>query len=185
MKTKKLVMNALLIAMHVVLCYFQLNFGNMKINFAGLPIIVGALLFGPVSGMSIGLIGSFMNQMLTYGITATTVLWILPAGTRGLLIGLYAKKKNYKLSTAQMTGIVMLTAFLVTIMNTATMYIDSKIYGYYSFAYVFGAVIPRFIMAIITSIAYVAVVPLLMKPLWQFKFSATPILTAKPMAEKK
>ena len=63
----------------------------MKITVDSLPILVAALLLGPLDGLAVGLIGSFLNQMLTYGLTVTTVLWILPAGIRGLVVGYYAK----------------------------------------------------------------------------------------------
>src|SRR5574344_1123237 len=79
-KTKKLVLYALFTAIHVVLCYASINLGNMKITISGLPIIIGAMLFGPMAGLEIGLLGSLLNQLLTYGLTLTTVLWIIPAG---------------------------------------------------------------------------------------------------------
>ena len=169
MKTKKLVLNALFIAMHVVLCYVSINLGNMVITVSGLPIVIGAMLFGPSAGLEIGLIGSFLNQMLKYGLTPTTILWILPAGVKGLMIGAYAKHKNFKLNVKQMTFITILSAFVVTTMNTAIMYIDSKIYGYYSFAYVFGMIVWRYLSGIVTSIVYVAVIPMLMKHIAVFR----------------
>ena len=163
MKTKRMILKALFIAMHVALCYVSINFGNMVITAAGLPIIIGAMMFGPISGLEIGLMGSFLNQMLKYGFTATTILWILPAGIKGLLIGAYAKHKNYKLNRKQMIFIIALSAVIVTTMNTAVMYIDSKLYGYDSFGYVFGAIIPRYISGILTSIVHLAIIELLMK----------------------
>lgn len=169
MKTKKLVLNALFVAMHVVLCYVSINLGNMVITVSGLPIVIGAMLFGPVAGLEIGLIGSFLNQMLKYGITLTTVLWILPAGVKGLMVGAYAKHKNYKMTVGQMTFITIASALVVTTMNTAVMYIDSKIYGYYSFAYVFGAIVWRYLAGIVTSIIYVAIIPTLMKHISVFR----------------
>ena len=49
------------------------------------------------------------------------------------------------------------------------MYIDSKIYGYYSFAYVFGMIVWRYLSGIVTSIVYVAVIPMLMKHIAVFR----------------
>ena len=40
----------------------------------------------------VGAVGGFLNQMLTYGFTVTTLMWIFPNAVRGLLVGLYAKK---------------------------------------------------------------------------------------------
>ena len=165
MKTKKLVLNALLIAMYVLLSYISLNLANMKITLSGLPIIVGGLLFGPVSGLEIGLLGSFLDQFLRYGITVTTLLWILPAGARGLMIGAYARHYGYRLNYGQTAFIILISAFIVTAMNTAAMYIDSKIYGYYSWMYVFGALTVRLVTAAVTSFVYLLIIPPLLKRL--------------------
>ena len=169
MKTKRLVTAAMLAAMYVVLSLtVTLNLGNMKITLDSLPIIVGAALLGPVDGMLIGLLGSFINQLLTYGFTVSTLLWIIPAGVRGLIIGLYAKKHSFNMTFAQTEFITIVSAIAVTVLNTAVMYIDSKILGYYSYAYVFGAVLPRFISGIIVACVLGAVLPYILKPLRQF-----------------
>ena len=166
MKPKRLVTNAMLIAMYVVLSLVAtINLGNMKFTLDSLPIIVGAALFGPVDGMLIGLLGSFTNQMLTYGFSATTLLWIIPAGVRGLLIGLYAKHHNFDMSFKQTQFITISSALIVTALNTAAMYIDSKIYGYYSAAYVFGGILPRIIAGIIIAFVFGAILPQIIKPL--------------------
>lgn len=166
MKPKRLVTNAMLIAMYVVLSLVAtINAGNMKFTLDSLPIIVGAALFGPVDGMLIGLLGSFTNQMLTYGFSATTLLWIIPAGVRGLLIGLFAKHHNFDMSFKQTQFITISSALIVTVLNTAAMYIDSKIYGYYSFAYVFGGIVPRIIAGIIIAFVFGAILPHILKPI--------------------
>lgn len=165
MKTKKLVLNALFIAMYVMLSYVSLNLANMKITLSGLPIIIGGLLFGPVSGMEIGLLGSFLDQFLRYGVTATTLLWILPAGVRGLMIGAYARHYSYRLNNGQTAFIILFSALVVTAMNTAAMYIDSKLYGYYSWVYVFGSLTLRYVTAAVTSVVYLLIIPPLLKHL--------------------
>ncbi len=166
MKPKRLVTNAMLIAMYVVLSLVAtINAGNMKFTLDSLPIIVGAALFGPVDGMLIGLCGSFINQLITWGLTPTTVLWIIPAGVRGLLIGLYAKHHNFDMTFAQTQFITISSALIVTAVNTLMMFIDSKIYGYFSIAYVFGGIVPRIIAGIIIAFIFGAILPHLLKPL--------------------
>ena len=54
MKTKQLTLDAMLAAMCAVLGYVALDMGNIKITFESLPILLGAMLFGPVDGMLIG-----------------------------------------------------------------------------------------------------------------------------------
>lgn len=171
MKTNRLVLNALLIAMHTVLCFFSPNFGNMKLTLSGLPILIGSLLLGPVDGLLIGLLGSLTHQMLSFGFTATTLLWVLPAAVRGFIVGMYAKHKNFRVNRAGLVGIVISTGLLVTAMNTASIFIDSKIYGYYSVAVVFGTLIPRIVSSILTSLIYVVLVPEIMRYLKKIPIS--------------
>lgn len=171
MKTKKLAMQAVFIALYIALsCLAPLNLQVIKISFAGLPVVIGALLFGPVAGLEIGLIGSFLYQILFsgYGITATTMLWVIPVGVRGLIVGWYAMKKNYHLTIKQIGFITILSALVLTFLNTIGIYIDSKIYGYYNFAYVFGATAIRIITGIATAVVFTAVTPIIMRALSRF-----------------
>ena len=180
MKPKRLVTNAMLIAMYVVLSLVAtINLGNMKFTLDSLPIIVGAALFGPVDGMLIGLLGSFTNQLLTYGLGPTTVLWVIPAALRGLLIGLFAKHHNFNMSFKQTQFITISSALAVTAVNTLMMYLDSKIYGYYSFAYVFGGILPRVIAGVIIAFVFGAILPHILKPLKRI------VLDPKTAAVKK
>ena len=160
MTTRKLVVIALLTAVYVVLSIVgTLNLWWIRISVDSLPIILGALLYGPAGGLLVGLLGSFMNQLLTYGVTATTLLWVLPAAVRGLLIGLYAKHCGYALSRAQTVGVLAVTALIVTALNTGAMYLDSVIYGYYSYLYVFGGLVIRVISGVATAVVMAFVAP--------------------------
>ena len=123
MKIKRMVTNAMLIAMYVVLSLFSINLGNMKITLDSFPIIVGAALFGPLDGLIIGFLGSFLNQLLFFGFTPTTLLWVAPAAVRGLLIGFYAKRHQFCMSFRQTQFITISTALLVTLLNTCVMFL--------------------------------------------------------------
>lgn len=160
-KTKRIVTCAMLVAMYVVLSFFSLNLGNMKITIDALPIIVGAVLFGPAAGFIIGMLGSFLNQLLTFGVTATTLLWIIPAGVRGLMVGFYSKQKQFNPSRKNLIFILILSSLVVTTLNTGAIYLDSVIYGYYSFAFVFGTLVLRYITGAFTALVFVTIVPTL------------------------
>ena len=83
LSTRKMVTIAMLTAVYVVLSLVgTLNLWWIRISVDSLPIILGALLYGPVGGLLVGLLGSLMNQLITYGLTATTVLWVIPAAAR-------------------------------------------------------------------------------------------------------
>ena len=74
MKTKQMAYDAILTAMCVVLGLVSLDFGNLKITFEDLPILLGAALFGPWDGMVIGVLGTSIYQMLRFGADPTLPL---------------------------------------------------------------------------------------------------------------
>ena len=169
-RTKRLALDAMLAAMFTVLSLISISLPNMKITLDSLPVLVAAFLLGPLDGLAVGLVGSFLNQLLTYGLTATTVLWILPAGLRGLLVGIYAKKHGFELTQKQTVLIVVLSALAVTALNTVIMAIDSLIYGYFSTAYVFGALVFRIIAGVLTAVIFSLLIPPLVKQLKKLVF---------------
>ena len=159
--TRRIATDAMLSAMFVCLSLVSIRIGNaMKITVDSLPILVAALLLGPLDGLAVGLVGSFLNQMLTYGLSVTTVLWILPAGFRGLAVGLYAQKHHFLLSQKQMIFINVVTALLVTALNTLMMYLDSLIIGY-----PFAATLPTLLLRIVSGVLIAVVFSLILPPL--------------------
>lgn len=159
--TRRIATDAMLSAMFVCLSFVSIRVGNsMKLTVDSLPILVAALLLGPLDGLAVGLVGSFLNQMLTYGLSVTTVLWILPAGLRGLVVGLYAKKHGFSLTQKQIILITTGTALLVTAFNTLIMYLDSKIIGY-----PFAATLPTVLLRIVSGILIAVVFSLILPPL--------------------
>lgn len=153
----------MLAAMCAVLGVLSLDLGNMSITFEELPVLLGAMLFGPADGAAIGFAGNFVYQMLRYGFSATTLLWILPFAVCGALAGFCAKKGGFKLSAKQTTLTILASELLITTLNTGVLYIDSKIYGYYSEIYIFGTLLPRYALCLAKAAAYSAVMPALVR----------------------
>lgn len=162
MKTRQLSMDAVLAAMCAVLGALSIDLGNLKLSFESLPVIVGALLFGPVDGLFIGGIGTFLYQFLRYGLTVTTPLWILPYVLCGLVVGLYAKRQGFGFSRRQQAFIITLASLLIFLLNTLVLYIDSKVYGYYSFVYIFGTLVPRTLICFAKAAVFTAIMPVLL-----------------------
>ncbi|MGN1002206.1 MAG: ECF transporter S component [Oscillospiraceae bacterium] len=163
---RRIALDAVLAAMFVVLSLFTIKVGgNYQFSLDAFPIIVGAALFGPLDGALIGLVGSTIEQVFFsgYGITVTTPLWILPAVARGLIIGLYARHYHYELNEWRLVLITIVSAIVVTLLNTLALYVDSKIFGYYSYSFVFGLLIPKFIIGIILSVVYSLIIPSLLR----------------------
>lgn len=162
--TQKLVTNALLIALHVILGRVaSIRIGNsLSISVSGITEVIAGLLFGPVSGGAVGLLGSLINQLFGYGLTVTTVLWILPAGVKGLLCGWYAKANGYEMNPLQILWVLVVTAVVVTTMNTVIMIVDAAIFNYATKATVLSMMGIRYVNGALTSVAYMLLVtPLL------------------------
>lgn len=157
--TRKLTLSSILIALYTVLSLFSLDLKLIKISFSGLASIIGGLVMGPLYGLAIGFLGAFMEQLLKYGIGATTILWIIPPAVRGFITGYYAMKKSFSLSIKEEGFITVLSGMILTILNTGSIYLDSKIYGYYTFPTVFGMFFIRLLTGVITSFIYLLILP--------------------------
>lgn len=158
---RMMAVDAMMIAMYVVLKSFSIRALNFSFTFDSFPIIVGAVLFGPVHGSLIGLLGGTMYQLFFsgYGITLTTPLWIIPAVMRGLIVGIYSKKKGLQPPAKGLVAINVIAGIVVTSLNTFAIYADSKIFNYFSHELVFGSLIPRFVSSIIIAVVFALIVP--------------------------
>ena len=92
----------------------------------------------------------------------TTPLWILPYMLAGLLVGLIAKGEK-ELSLKRLALAVFSSSLLIFLLNTLVLYLDSKIYGYYSPVYIFGSFLPRLVICLGKAAAYTAVLPELLR----------------------
>ena len=164
-KVKQLVINAMLAAVCFVLANFSLTFVNIKFTFESIPVHLGALLFGPAAGMAIGGIGTFLYQVLSYGVTATTPLWIIPYIVCGGLVGFAAKGKNFSLSRVQAILLIVVGELSITLMNTGALYIDSHVYGYYHPTLITGVLALRLVICVVKAIAYGLILPELVNTL--------------------
>lgn len=153
----------MLAAMCAVLGAVSIDLGNIKLTLESLPVMLGALLFGPADGALIGLVGTLLYQVLRYGVTVTTPLWVVPYVVCGLVMGASAKKCGFELTTKKTIFVSVLANLLVTTLNTAVMYLDSKIFGYYSNAYIFGSIVVRYVVCVAKAILFGALLPPLVK----------------------
>ena len=161
---KRLVMDAVLIALYVLLGFLKIPIGNiLRINLASFAVVVCAVAFGSVDGLIVGFMGEFLSQVIgPYGLTPTTALWAMPEAARGFLLGLsmllFSKKQlsPTKLNQPIIYYLVfcVLTGIVASLLNTFALYVDSKMYGYYSEYMVFGILAVRLTMAVLMSGAF-------------------------------
>lgn len=162
MNRKKLILqlciDAISIALFVVLDRFAITIGTIKISMAGLPIILAALYFGPINGIVVGLCAGLLSQILGYGFTITTLLWILPHAARGGFVGLVGKLINVEERKPLFIFSIVISSIIVTLFNTLAIAVDSIVYHYYSEAYVFGMFVYRLLLGILTGAIYALIV---------------------------
>ena len=165
MKLRKLVFVALYTAIFVVLSiYGTINLSGMKITLQNIPMYVGAISLGSVAGATIGFAGMFINQILTYGFTATTLFWVLPQTIVGGVCGYLFENKKVKVGGGLKFWICIITLQVVlTILNTVVIAIDAFVFGYYSFIVVFGPLILRMMVSILTGIVFCIIIPVIIR----------------------
>jgi ECF transporter S component (folate family) len=160
-----MVFDAMLIALFVVLSLLNVRIGNVfKIGFSSFATIVAAVLLGPADGFIVGFAGEFLEQMLTYGLTPTTILYLLGPGARGLVLGamlIAFSKGRTPLQTALdkkhpqiLVSALLLSSFAQTVLNTLANYVDSKLYGWYSFEVVFGSFLARTVLGFLQTFVF-------------------------------
>lgn len=163
---RRIAMSAILIAIFFALSLLSFEVGGVKITLDSLPVVVAALLGGPINGFLVGILGELLAQALRYGFTATTALWILPPALRGLLIGLgcVAFKRQMQISAIVEEKrpfvyfiVCIVAAVFTSLGNTLVYYLDSKIYGYYNYALIFGVAGIRVLTNVLASVITAAI----------------------------
>ena len=160
---RRLVLDAVLIALYVLLGFLKIPIGNMlRINLASFAVTVCAVAFSPIDGLIVGFMGEFLSQILgPYGMTPTTALWALPEAVRGLLLGvfmLFFVKKQLDASRLLKSKALswyliacVISGVLASLLNTFALYVDSKMFGYYNEYMVFGVLVVRLSIAAVMS----------------------------------
>ena len=162
LKVNALCRTAVMVAMYVLLNLISIRAGNLRITFASLPVVTASLLFGPLEGGLVALLGEFLNQLLSFGLTPTTLIWVLPPVARGLVIGTVAVRmwregRLLDRRPAVCYAVCLLGAAATTLCNTAAIWMDSVIYGYYTFLLVFGDALLRFATGMVTAVVITTV----------------------------
>ena len=87
---RRLVLDALLVAVHVLWAVVPTEF-----SWQSLPVFLCAFLIGPIDGVVIAMVGSFIEQMY-YGISLVSLAWMAPWLVFGLTValGAFLVRKN-------------------------------------------------------------------------------------------
>ena len=165
MNIKRITYDALLSAMCVALGYFSLDLGAWKFTFENVPVIIGAMMFGPVDGALIGFIGIFLTQMLKYGIEISTPLWVLPYVVSGLLVGFVAKKNRFSMKPAGIVILMIVNGLVVTGVNTLCLFVYYRYIIQAPIQAVITKIPLRVAISLVKAVAYAVLIPLVIRGL--------------------
>ena len=139
--------------------YFKLTLGS-------LPVVLAAMLYGPLEGALVAVLGEFAVQLLGYGLTPTTVIWIWPPAIRALVVGcagVWMRRRGTRLEARPPVcyAVCIVGAVLTTIGNTFGMWLDSLFYRT-SFTPVLFITPARYVTGVVTAVLVATVcIPLM------------------------
>ena len=70
---------------------------------------------------------------------------------------------SFNMDKIQLGIIIFAGSILIFLLNTFVLYVDSKVYGYYSFVYIFGTIVPRTVICLAKAAVFTAVMPMLLE----------------------
>ena len=158
---KRIAIDAVLIAMYFGLSWASVEIGGIKLTFVGLASIIAAMVYGPIDGFLVGFFGAFCEQMLKYGFTATTLLWLLGPAMRGLVVGCAKLIFKRSMSTENLLrnhrpyvffAVSIFAGLVVSVLNTTAFYVDAKMLHYYTYELIFGVFWLRLLLAAASSL---------------------------------
>lgn len=131
---RRLALSGVLAALYLALCYLDISFGRYKITLAATVIYFVSFCFGPADCFFVCFVGVFLDQLL-YGLTPTTLLWMLPPLLRPILINpitYHYGKKGIHMEDKKILSIILIiiSSLLVSATNSLVFYLDSLIIGY-------------------------------------------------------
>ena len=158
---KRIAIDAVLIALYFGLSWASVEVAGIKLTFVGLASIIAAMVYGPVDGFLVGFFGAFCEQMLKYGFTATTLLWLLGPAMRGLVVGCAKLIFKQSMATENLLrnrrpyvffSVSIFAGLVVSVFNTTAFYVDAKMFHYYTYELIFGVFWLRLALAAVSSL---------------------------------
>lgn len=155
--SKRIALDGMLAAVYFALKCLTIPIGNdLELTFATLALVVAALLLRLPDVCAIGFVGEFMTQLVRFGFSPiSTPIWVAPTVLYALVLGLcawiFGRKRWLAERPVLCYAVCMGCALVLAVGNTAALYFDSKIVGYYSYHMVFGVAILRGLAALATA----------------------------------
>lgn len=165
-KTRKLALCGVLAAIYFALSFLTVQTGSLKFTMTSLSLVIAALLLGLPEACAVALVGEGLYQLLLYPLSVTTPLWLLPPVLHAAALWLFARllcrTVQPEQSVVRCALVCLLAAVINSAANTAALFVDSKVFGYYQPQLVFGMAGVRCLVGLATAAVVAAVsIPLL------------------------
>ena len=163
--TKQLVLYGVLAALFVILAFISVGTNDFKASFESLATLMSGLLFGPIAGFMVGLVGEFIFQIVQYGLDATTVLWLIPYAVSGLVAGLFGRAYKFDLDTKHIIIAAIVSELTLTVLNTPVNAVSAIIQGWGNWATIAAGIPLRLAIMAVRMVIFAVIVPPLYKGL--------------------
>lgn len=134
---ERLVLDALFAALTLVLgLYLTVRVGNIiEISLSSLPVLFAAFLFGTADALAVAFVGSFLEQLILFGIGPTTPIWMAPMLLLALLAGLLSlpvrrQIRNPLRRRIALAAVTVIAELIFSLSNTVALFLDAWIYHY-------------------------------------------------------
>lgn len=153
-----------------LLCYLlaafcTVNVGQIRISIDQLPVLLLAIICGPIESAITAIIGSAVYQIQNYGFSWMIIPWTISYTLRGIIVGYgcrYLTKRNddkpWK-RPVQFMALLCFAAVVTTVMNTALIWIDASQNGMFSMTLVFDNFYTRLFISTFVSVTIGLVLP--------------------------
>ena len=164
---------SMMAALSIILDILSVRTDSSKITLYSLPLLLSGFLFGPWVGLLSGLASGLISQIILYGFSVTTPIWIIAPMLWGFLSGILfhkAFKKREKLWVISL--VVIITSISATLVNTLAIYLDGLIF-HYPTPYVITQLGIRILTSLGLSVAYITLIYLILPNLKPLTDSST------------
>lgn len=162
-KSRRIAVDGMLAAIYFALKLLTIPIGNdLEISVATLALVTTAFLLHPADVCAVGFVGELLTQVVRFSFSPiSTPIWVAPTVIYALVLGLCTFTANQKRHITEQPALCYAVCIgcgvVLACCNTAALYFDSKIIGYYSYHMVFGVALLRALVAMGAAIVVASV----------------------------
>ncbi len=140
---------------------------NYQIPISCFPLIIASILLGVYWGTSVGIVGSFLSQLLSYGIGWSSLIWMFPTIIYSLTVAVLYKTFNKNNKFYVIAFELIISSLVLSILNVLAKYLENYISDLTnSLLAVFLPI--KLVLAVVFAIVFAITAPPIIKKLRKF-----------------